>query len=97
MSCHGFLKNISSVFILKCPNRIPEYYFSKGFDILECNVNNLAKLPNEVKQKIHAEEEDIIYEVMKFINTIPSTSNTLKNLINKSLRSSYIQIEFNNI
>ena len=29
-----------------------EYYFSKGFDILEYNVNNLEKLPNEVKQGI---------------------------------------------
>ena len=33
---------------------------------------------------------------MTFINTIPSTSNTLKNLVvNKSLHSSYIQTEFN--
>ena len=55
MSCHGFLKNINSVVILKCPKMMLEYYFSKGFTILECNDNNLEKLPNEVKQIIHAE------------------------------------------
>ena len=33
---------------------------------------------------------------MTFINTITSTSNTLKKLLlNKSLHSSYIQIQFN--
>ena len=34
MSCHGFLKNINNVVILKCPKRMLEYYFSKGFTIL---------------------------------------------------------------
>ena len=92
MSCHGFLKNINSVVILKFPKRMLEYYFSKGFTILECNVNNLEKLPNEVKQIIHAEETDNSDKVMTCINTIPSTSNTLKNLVvNKSLHYSYIQ------
>ena len=47
--CHGFLKNINYIVILKFPKRILEYYFSKGFTILECNVNNLAKIPNDVK------------------------------------------------
>ena len=49
ISCHGFLKNINSVVVLKCPKRMLEYYFSKIFAILECNFNNLEKLPNEVK------------------------------------------------
>ena len=31
LSCHGFLKNNDSVVILKFPNRMSEYYFSKGF------------------------------------------------------------------
>ena len=35
-----------------------EYFFSKRFGILECSFNNLAKPPNEVKQRIHAEETD---------------------------------------
>ena len=35
MSCHGFLKNINSVVILKCPKRMLEYYLSKRFTILE--------------------------------------------------------------
>ena len=73
-----------------------EYYFSKGFNIPECNYNNFAKLPNDVKQITHTEETDILDKVMTCINTIPSTSNTLKNLVaNKSLHSSYIQTELN--
>ena len=48
-----------------------EYYLSKGFTILECNNNNLAKLPNEVKQIIHAEDTDNSDKVMTCINTIP--------------------------
>ena len=48
MSCHGFLKNINPIVILKCPKRMLEYHFSKVFTILECNINILAKLPNEV-------------------------------------------------
>ena len=35
LSCHGFLKNNESVVILKCPNRMSEYYFNKGFVIFE--------------------------------------------------------------
>ena len=52
------------------------YYFSKGYIILECNFNNLAKLPNEIKQIIHAEETDNPDKVMTCINKIPSTPNT---------------------
>ena len=43
MSCHGFLKKIDSVVILKCPKRMLEYYLSKGFTLFECNNNNLEK------------------------------------------------------
>ena len=49
MSSRGFLKKIDSVFIFKCPKRMLEYYFPKGFTFLEYNDNNLEKLPNEVK------------------------------------------------
>ena len=31
LSCHGFLKNSYYIVILKCPNRMSEYYFNKGF------------------------------------------------------------------
>ena len=73
-----------------------EYYFSKGFYILECNDNNLEKLPNKVEQIIHAEETDNSDKVMTRINKIPSTPNTLDNLLlNKFLHSSYIQKYFN--
>ena len=40
LSCHGFLKNNDSVVILKCPDRMSEYYFNKGFVILECDEDN---------------------------------------------------------
>ena len=72
------------------------YYLSNVFAILECNVNNMAKLPNEVKDTIREEEKDSSDYVMTSINTIPPTSNTLKKLLlNKRLHSSYIQREFN--
>ena len=31
LSYHGFIKNNDSFVILKCPNRMSEYYFNKGF------------------------------------------------------------------
>ena len=34
LSCQGFLKNNESVVILKCPHRMFEYYFNKGFIFL---------------------------------------------------------------
>ena len=56
----------------------------------------MAKLPNEVKQKYHAEETDNSDKVMTCIRIIPSTSNTPNNLVvNKSFHSYYIQREFN--
>ena len=91
-----FLKNINYVVILKFTKRLLEYYFSKGFTTLECNVNNLAKLPNLVKQIINTEETDNSDKVMACISTISFTSNTLKDLVeNKSFHYSYIQTEFN--
>ena len=78
MSCHVFLKNIKSAVILKWFKRMLEYYFSKGFTILECNYNDLEKFPNFVKQITHAEETNNSDKVMTCINTITSTSNTLK-------------------
>ena len=92
MSCRVFLKKENYVFILKCPKRMLEYYFSNGFTIFECNNINLEKLPNEVKQRIHAEDTDNSDKVMTCTTTITSTSNTLKNLVvNKSFHSYYIQ------
>ena len=36
LSCHKFLNNNESIVILKCPNRMSEYYFNKGFIQLSC-------------------------------------------------------------
>ena len=71
ISCHGFLRNIKYAVIWKFPKRVLEYYFSKGFTILECNYNNLEKLPNDVKQRTHAEETDNSDKFMTCINIIP--------------------------
>ena len=61
---------------------------------MECNDNNLSKLPNYIKQATYVEETDNSDKVMKCINTILSTSSTLKNfVVNKFLHSSYIQTE----
>ena len=43
LSCHSFLNNNEYVFILKCPNRMSEYYFNKGFVIFECDEEHLKK------------------------------------------------------
>ena len=92
MYCHGFLKKINPVVILKCPKSMFEYYFSKGFTYCDCNIINLGKLPTEVKQGIHEEYKYNQDKVMICSTTIPSTSNTLKNLaVNKSFHSSYIK------
>ena len=68
-----FFEEHKSVVILKYPKRMLELYFSKGFDILELNFNNLAKLLNEVKQRILAEETHNSDYIMTCINIIPST------------------------
>ena len=69
-----------------------EYNFSKVFTLFDCDTNNLAKPPNELKDRINAEDTDNFEKVMICFTTIPSTSNTLKNLaVNKISHSSYIQ------
>ena len=91
LSCHGFLKNKDSVAILKCPNRGFEYYFSKVF-FFNCNRFKKGKLPSEIKDRIGSEVTDNSDKFMICSNTIPSTSNKLKNLlVNLSSNYSYIQ------
>ena len=46
------MKNINYNSILLCPLRMLEYYFSRGFIILELNSNNLSRIANEAKQII---------------------------------------------
>ena len=90
--CPVFLKNKNPVVILKFPTRMLEYYFSKGFTLFDCNTNNLAKLPNDVKYRTHAEDAGNSDKVMICSTTIISKPNTLKNLaVNKGFHSSYIQ------
>ena len=73
LSCHGFLKNNDSVVILKCPNRMFEYYFNKGFIIFDCDKNSLEELPSEIKDRIGAEVTDNSDKVIICSTTITST------------------------
>ena len=96
ISCHGFLKNEDSVVILKFPNRMFGYYFSKLFIHFDCDEIVFKKLPYKVKDRIGAEITDNSDKVMICSTTIPPTSNTLKSLfVNATSHSSYIQKEFN--
>ena len=42
-SCQGFINNNDSIVILKCPNRMSQYYFNKGFTQLKCDEDHLKK------------------------------------------------------
>ena len=79
-SCHGFLNNNESIVILKCPNRMSEYYFNKEFIQLTCDEDHLNKLHKSLQQIVGAEPKVNSDLVMLCKTTIISTSNTLKNL-----------------
>ena len=84
------------LFILKFPRRMLEYYFSKGFGILEQNSNHLKKIPNLEKQKIHAEETHDPDYVITFNITITSIENNLNRLLlQSSLNYSCVQNKYN--
>ena len=70
-SCHEFLKNKDYVVILKCPNRIFEYYLNKGF-IIFIAIKNLEKLPSEIKDRIGAEKQIIQTKSLHVSTTLPS-------------------------
>ena len=90
LSCQGFLRNNESVVILKCPNRIFEYYLNKVFIIFNCDENNLKILPSEVKDRVGAEVTVNSDKLTIYPTTITSTSNKLKNLlVNSNSHSSY--------
>ena len=55
LSCKCFSKNNEYVAILKCPHRMSEYYFNKGFIIFDCDEENLKRLPSQVKNRIGTE------------------------------------------
>ena len=57
LSCHGFLNNNESIVVLKCPNRMSEYYFNIGFIQLTCDEDHLNKLPKLVQQRDGAEPQ----------------------------------------
>ena len=96
LSCQSFLKNNESVVVLKCPHRMFEHYFNKGFIIFNCDESNLKRLPYQVKDIVGAEVTANSEKLMICSTTIPSTSNTLKNLlVYSNYHSSYTNPEFN--
>ena len=46
LSCQGFINNNDSIVIMKCPNRMSQYYFNKGFTQLKCDEDHLKKITN---------------------------------------------------
>ena len=96
LPCQVLLKNNESVVILKCPHRMSEYYFNKGFVIFDCDEVNLKILPYQVKYRVSAEVAVDSDLVVLCYTTIPSTSNILKNLlVNSNYHSSYTTQESN--
>ena len=55
LSCQCFLRNNESVVVLKCPHRLFEYYFNKGFIIFNFDENNLKIIPSQIKDRVGAE------------------------------------------
>ena len=96
LSCQGFSKNNEPVVILKCPHRMFEYYFNKGFIIFDCDEKSLKRLPSQVKNRFGAEVTINSDKVMLYYTTINPTSNTMKNLlVDSNYHSSYTNKEFN--
>ena len=73
LSCHRFSKNSESVVILKCPHRMSEYHFNKGFIIFDFDEVNLKILPYQVKDIVGAEVTVNSDLFILCYTTIPST------------------------
>ena len=78
LSRHVFLNSNESIVILKCPNRMSEYYFNKGFIQLTCDEDHLNKQPKLVQQRVGSELKVNSDLVMLCKTTIISTSVYLK-------------------
>ena len=97
LSCQVFLNNNEYIVILKCPNKMSQYYFNKRFIQLTCGEDHLKTLHVKVKDRVGAEVKVNSDLFMLCYTTITSTSNTLKNLyISKDYHSSYSTDNFNN-
>ena len=46
LSCQVFINNNDYIVILKCPNRMSQYYFIKGFTQFKCDEDHLKKFLN---------------------------------------------------
>ena len=55
LSCQGFINNNNSIVILKCPNKMSQYYFNKGFIQLTFDEYHLKTNHDKVKDRVVAE------------------------------------------
>ena len=93
----GILNNNDSIVILKCPNMMSRYYFTKRFIQLTRDEDNLKTLPVKIQDIVGAEVKVNSDLVMLCYTTITSTSYTLKNLyISKDYHFSYSTDTLNN-
>ena len=53
LSCQGFINNNKSIVILKCPNRMSQYYFNKGLTQLKCDQDHLKNPKISKKELVH--------------------------------------------
>ena len=51
LSCQEFINNNDYIVILKCPNRMSQEYFNKGFTQFKCDEKHLKKIPDLVLKK----------------------------------------------
>ena len=51
LSCQGFINNNESIVILKCPNRMSQYHFNKGFTQLKWDEDHLKKNSRKCQRK----------------------------------------------
>ena len=52
LSCQGFINNNESIVILKCPNKMSQYYFNKVLIQLPCHKDHLKKSPKISKKEL---------------------------------------------
>ena len=96
LSCQGFINNNDSIVILKCPNRMSQYYFNKVFTQIKCDEVHLKKIPGLVKERVGAVLTENTDLVMLCSTTLTSTSSTLKNLyIGTQYHSFYLTENYN--
>ena len=77
ISCHGFSRNVQSINILTCHNKLVLYYLSKFCLILESNSNESNKFQSEVQNIVHLINKHPSEFVLLCNRTIPPYYKTM--------------------